>query len=77
MNLKYKSGNLKLRKRKTRGPNGQLLKSTKISKPKSLGTYVGESGVQRALPGSLSSRVVDSVFIQRALFEVDATAIKA
>lgn len=48
-----------------------------ISKTKSLGMYVGERGVQGAHPGSLSSHVVDSVFIQRALFEVDATAIKA
>lgn len=38
VDLKHKSRNLKYRKRKQTGsPNGQLLKSTKISKIKSLG----------------------------------------
>lgn len=33
--------------------------------------------MQGAFPGSLSSHVVDSLFIQRALFEMNASAIKA
>ena len=52
VSLKYKNGNLKLRKRKNKWPNGQLSKSTKIFKTKRPGslpspvagvTFIGES----------------------------------
>ena len=41
-----------------------------------MGVYKGDGGVQGALPVSLSSHVVDSLFIQKALFEMNASAIK-
>lgn len=57
MSLKCKSRNLKpgKREKKTSGPNGQLSRSTKISKTKE--TQWGESC------GSIPSRVAGNVFV--------------
>lgn len=53
---------------KSSGPNGQLLKSTKISKTKELGK---DSGGWLYL----SSCVAGSVFVEIVVYEVDALTI--
>ena len=62
VSLKYKNGNLKLRKRKNKWPNGQLSKSTKIFKTK------GSSGGRQ--PGSLW---LATCLFETAISEADAT----
>lgn len=67
VNIKYKSWDLKGGKRKKpRGPNGQLSKSDKISKTKEAGRWGAGSGSSPAAP----------LCVRRGLLAVDASIIK-
>ena len=74
VNLKQKSGNLKGEKKKTSGPNGQLLKSTKTPKHKSLS---GGSRLALCAAVWLWVFILGSHLCSRCPSEVNALPIKS
>ena len=65
-----------MRREKTRGPNGQSLKSTKISKTKLGSGWGHDLALYLVLCGWQCVLIEIAIFEAEATFEVDASAIK-